>query len=79
MARPTFFNPGTRWCGDSPKRRYKRCRGAPGNKEVVVLRSWLFGPADAVAEGVARASGAWQSSMEHVHVRSNLLNAHIGI
>jgi hypothetical protein len=29
MGRPTFFNPGTRWCGDSPKRRYKRCRGAP--------------------------------------------------
>jgi hypothetical protein len=29
-----------------------------GNKEVVVLRSWLFGPADAMAEDVARASDA---------------------
>jgi hypothetical protein len=34
MGRPTFFNPGTRWCGDSPKRRYKRCRGAPVHEPV---------------------------------------------
>jgi hypothetical protein len=40
-----------------------------GNKKVVVLHSWWFGPADGMAEGVARASDARQSSMEHF--RSN--------